>query len=50
MKLLPGVAGLISQVTPCPEESALSEDRGPESLIGRTTAVSGLGGKPVTLG
>ncbi len=47
--LPPGLAGLIKEVTPCPEEAALSDACGPESLVGQITSVSGLGGDPVTL-
>jgi hypothetical protein len=49
LELPPGAAALISQVTPCPEATALQDACGPESLVGHTTSVSGLGGKPVTL-
>jgi hypothetical protein len=49
MKLPPGVAALISQVTPCPEAVA-EEDACPESsLVGTTKSYSGLGGDPVVL-
>jgi hypothetical protein len=52
LQLPPGEAALISQVTPCPEADAVANPNkcGPESLIGHTTSISGLGGKPVTLG
>ncbi len=50
MQLPPGVSALLSQVTPCSEERVVSDRCGPESLIGRTNALSGLGGEPVSLG
>jgi hypothetical protein len=46
-----GVAALLSSVTPCQEPPAGQEWAcGPESLIGQSTASSGLGGEPVVLG
>ncbi len=50
ISLPPGVAALLSTLTPCPEPPAGQEWAcGPESLIGQSTAQSGLGGEPVTL-
>jgi hypothetical protein len=48
--LPPGVAALLSSVTPCSEPAAREERCGSESLIGRTTAYAGLGSEPITLG
>jgi hypothetical protein len=45
-----GVAALLSSLTPCQEPPAGQEWAcGPESLIGRSTASSGLGGEPYVL-
>ena len=46
----PGLAAMISSVTPCTEQQAEKDECGAESLIGHLTAVSGLGNEPVTLG
>ncbi len=50
IQLPPGLAALISTVTPCPEPPAgQSWLCGPESLIGHSAASSGLGSEPYTL-
>jgi hypothetical protein len=51
MRLPQGVAALLANLTPCPEPPVGQEwSCGEASLIGHSTAVSGLGGYPVTLG
>jgi hypothetical protein len=50
MELPPGLAALISQVEQCTEAQAEANACPAGSLVGHTTSVSGLGGKPVTLG
>jgi hypothetical protein len=49
MKLPPGVAALISQVTPCPEAVAEADECPESSQVGTTKSFSGLGGDPVVL-
>ena len=49
MELPPGAAALISQATPCTEAQAETDSCPPESVVGHSTGVSGLGGDPVTL-
>jgi hypothetical protein len=48
--LPPGAAALISQVTPCSEAQAEANECPETSLVGHTTSIAGLGGKPVVLG
>jgi hypothetical protein len=51
VSLPPGVAALLSTVTPCQEPPPGVEwDCGEDSLIGHSTAESGLGRQPVVLG
>ncbi len=44
--LPPGAAAMLSSVTPCPIATADVAGCGPESLIGHSTGVSGLGDEP----
>jgi hypothetical protein len=49
MRLAPGMAAMLSTVTPCPEPQVANNQCGPDSLIGHSTAVSGLGSNPYAL-
>ena len=52
VKLPPGAAAMLASVTPCPESIAAEPEPvcPASSLIGHSTAWSGLGGKPYALG
>jgi hypothetical protein len=49
MKLPDGMAAVLASVTPCPEPQAAKNECGSESLIGHSTANSGLGADPYAL-
>ncbi len=49
MHLPGGVAAMLASVTPCPEPQAASNQCPSDSLIGHSSAASGLGGEPITL-
>jgi hypothetical protein len=49
LQLPPGIAAMISQITPCPEPQAAEDQCPASSQIGHSTALAGLGSEPVSL-
>ncbi len=49
VQLPPGIAAMLSSVTPCTEAQANADACPPQSEVGQATAVSGLGPEPFTV-
>ena len=49
LRMPPGFSGIISSITPCPEQQANQGTCPPQSLIGHTIVSVGLGGNPFSV-